>query len=155
MADVCRHGVVKWFDPVKKFGFVALTDPPEDALLHISQLSAEIDPASIPKNAPAVVEVAINEGKGLIVTRVISIEIKKGADCISESPDFIARGHVKWFNKAHRYGFVMCDADGADVYVHYAVMEKAGLTDLDTGQLVLVGVKSTKGRLRAVSIKLV
>ena len=45
------------------------------------------------------------------------------------------RGYVKWFNDAKGYGFIKQE-DGADVFVHYSVIEVEGFQALEENQEV-------------------
>ena len=55
-------------------------------------------------------------------------------------------GTVKFFNTEKGYGFIGPDDGGKDVFVHATALERAGLTTLDDGQPVWIGVvQGTKG----------
>jgi cold shock protein len=43
------------------------------------------------------------------------------------------RGVVRWFSNAHGYGFVQ-DKSGADVFVHFSVIDMPGFKSLADGQ---------------------
>lgn len=45
-------------------------------------------------------------------------------------------GVVSWFNEPKGFGFITDDADGRDVFVHYAEIQAAGFQTLDPGQRV-------------------
>jgi len=47
----------------------------------------------------------------------------------------VAQGKVKWFNNQKGYGFIESDI-GADVFVHYSVIEGDGYKTLVEGQAV-------------------
>lgn len=47
----------------------------------------------------------------------------------------MAQGKVKWFNNQKGYGFIESDI-GADVFVHYSVIEGDGYKTLVEGQAV-------------------
>ena len=46
----------------------------------------------------------------------------------------MATGTVKWFNATKGYGFIQPDDGGADVFVHIAAVERAGMRSLNEGQ---------------------
>lgn len=48
----------------------------------------------------------------------------------------MAQGSVKWFNAEKGYGFIAQDGGGADVFVHYSVIETDGYRSLEEGQRV-------------------
>ena len=47
----------------------------------------------------------------------------------------MAQGTVKWFNAEKGYGFITPDT-GADVFVHYSVIEGRGFRSLNEGERV-------------------
>jgi cold shock protein len=66
----------------------------------------------------------------------------------------MATGVVKWFNPAKRFGFIKPDDGASDVFVHMSALEEAGIHMLDEGQKVQYELAENKGKMSAVSIKL-
>ena len=157
-------GRVKWFDPVKGYGFIVpdVNEPPldgGDVLLHMSVLrSAGF--STVSENAYVVCE-AQQRDRGIQASRIISIDeqpasemqvddesgysIPTGADVADGA---LVPSRVKWFDKAKGFGFVNMHGDDADVFVHMEVLRRFGLPDLDPGEAVLVrAVEGPRGRM--------
>jgi CspA family cold shock protein len=49
-------------------------------------------------------------------------------------------GTVKWYNTTKRFGFIVLDNGGKEVFVHASVLSRAGLISLSEGQRVFVSV---------------
>jgi CspA family cold shock protein len=59
-------------------------------------------------------------------------------------------GTVKWYNVAKGFGFIVRDGGGKDV----SALDRAGITGLNEGQRVFVGVTDGQKGPEAVSIQL-
>ncbi len=157
-------GRVKWFDPVKGYGFIVPEeDHPElaggDVLLHMSALRMA-GFSTVSENAFVVCE-AQKRDRGIQASRIISIDEQPATEIeIFDQDAFpmptgadVAGGalipsRVKWFDKAKGFGFVNMHADDADVFVHMEVLRRFGLPDLDPGEAVLVrAVEGPRGRM--------
>ena len=65
----------------------------------------------------------------------------------------MARGTVKWFNSQKGYGFIQPQGGGKDVFVHISAVEKAGLGNLNEGQVVEYEEVANKGKTSAENLK--
>ena len=152
-------GHVKWFDPVKGFGFVVAEAGGPDILLHVNVLrnfgqSSVADGAGIEiavqrteRGAQAIdiyrIEPPVHEaGPPLADIAVLD------ADQLSTTPLEPAR--VKWFDKAKGFGFANVFGRSEDVFLHVEVLRRSGLSDLQSGEaLALRVVDGKRGRMAA------
>ena len=58
-------------------------------------------------------------------------------------------GTVKWFNSTKSYGFIQPQGGGKDVFVHISAVERAGLSNLNEGQVIDFEAVSNKGKTSA------
>ena len=161
------RGTVKWFNPIKGHGFVALSDGSGDVFLHASAL-AGIGITNLQPGETLEFRVALGQ-RGPQVTEVISVDsstavpsrpLPRGSEwSISDQqllePSAQEMGTVKWYNTARGFGFITRDAGGKDVFVHASALRRAGITGLDEGQRVLVGVTEGRKGAEATSIELI
>jgi cold shock protein len=161
------HGVVKWFNPDKGFGFVELSDGSGDAFLHGSVLAQSGINAVQPGET---LEVRVGPGhKGPHVTEIIRVDSSTAVPATPRRSNFGATtsngssadtavektGTVKWFNAERGYGFIALANSGKDVFVHVSALEKSGLTGLAEGQPVIVDVVEGRKGLEAARVRLV
>jgi cold shock protein len=64
----------------------------------------------------------------------------------------LAQGTVKWFNAEKGYGFIAQD-NGADVFVHYSVIEGGGFRSLNEGERVEFEIVQGAKGPQATSVK--
>ena len=155
---------VKWFNPEKGFGFVALADGSGDAFLHVATLEAAGFEALEPGTK---LRVQAGQGpKGRQVTTVLEVSsgapipanrtaIRHGSDIPDQSDSSVAEVHgtVKWFNSLKGFGFVGTEDGGKDVFVHITLLEKEGLREIVEGQKVFMRVQLRQKGREAISIK--
>jgi cold shock protein len=158
-------GKLKWYNRVKGYGFVELSDGSGDAFLHASALAGISVDALQPgvtiefRTAPA--------QRGVQVTEVISVDSSSAAPPrpprkSSRSPldrqpleaSVQEMGTVKWYNVAKGFGFIVLDGGGKDVFVHASALQRAGIMSLNEGQRVFVAVTEGRRGPEAASIQL-
>jgi cold shock protein len=62
-------------------------------------------------------------------------------------------GTVEWYNATKGFGFIVRDGGGKDVFVYVSALEQAGITSLNEGQRVFVGVAEGRKGPEAASIQ--
>ncbi|MEM8980670.1 MAG: cold shock domain-containing protein [Pseudomonadota bacterium] len=138
-------GRVKWFDPVKGFGFVVADAGGPDILLHANVLR-NFGQGSVADDAR--IDVAVQETqRGIQATEVLAIEPPDSTansglqDLIGLDPEDIEStplepARVKWFDKGKGFGFANVFGRSEDVFIHIEVLRASGLADLQPGEAV-------------------
>jgi CspA family cold shock protein len=164
--DESVRGTVKWFNPIKGYGFVALSDGSGDAFLHASAL-AGIGITNLQPGETIELRVAFGQ-RGPQVTEVIRIDRTTGAPPRPPRRSFRSQpvrqpleasiqemGTVKWYNAVKGFGFIVRDGGGKDIFVHFSALHRVGITHLNEGQRVLVDVTEGLKGPEAASIQVV
>lgn len=143
------QAVVKWFDPLKGFGFVVVGDT--EAFLHVSRLKAS-GLSDLPEGSE--ITVRLGPGKrGPEVTEVVEVgalgsalstrrapDTRRPHATVQDTPEEELVGSVKWYNSSKGFGFVAVGDGRKDVFVSGRVLERSGLNDLPEGRRVKMKV---------------
>lgn len=150
-------GSVKWFDPVKGFGFVVADGGGPDILLHANVLR-NFGQSSVADGARIEIDVQ-DTARGVQAVEVFQIEPPAGSDAamladFEEIDPEVMRNaplepsRVKWFDKAKGFGFANVFGRNEDVFIHIEVLRRSGLADLQPGEAVCLRViEGKRGRM--------
>jgi cold shock protein len=155
------HGQVKWFDPVKGFGFIVGDGTSSDILLHANVLR-NFGQSSIADGARITVRVQ-ETARGVQAVEVISVEPPAtGSFPLTEdaglaTPEAIAAqplepARVKWFDKGKGFGFANVFGKQDDVFIHVEVLRSSGFADLQPGEAVCLRIIDGKRGRMAVQV---
>ena len=158
---------VKWYNPDKGFGFVALADGSGDAFLHV-RVVEQSGHDSVPPGAT--LEVRAGPGqKGMQVTEILSLDTstagqeqprrprpdRPGYQPSADRPTTEETGTVKWYNHMKGFGFIGPDQGGKDIFVHATALEGSGIMGLAEGQRVAVEAADGQKGPEAISLRLI
>jgi cold shock protein len=150
-------GKVKWFDPVKGFGFIVSDEGGPDILLHANVLR-NFGQGSVADGAR--ISVAVQQTpRGVQAAEIMRIDAPEpGAFPLQDdgghlTPDAIAAqplepARVKWFDKGKGFGFANVFGRPEDVFIHVEVLRQSGLADLAPGEAVALRImQGRRGRM--------
>jgi CspA family cold shock protein len=66
----------------------------------------------------------------------------------------MSTGTVKWFSVARKYGFIVPDEGGKDIFLHMSALNTADITSLDDGARVSFELEEASERRSAVNLAL-
>jgi cold shock protein len=153
------RGQVKWFDPVKGFGFVVSDEGGPDILLHVNVLR-NFGQSSVADGAGIEVVTHRTE-RGVQAVEIVSITppARDEAPVLTDFADLdedvihnapLEPARVKWFDKSKGFGFANVFGRSEDVFLHIEVLRQSGLADLQPGEaLAMRVIEGKRGRMAA------
>jgi CspA family cold shock protein len=153
------RGQVKWFDPVKGFGFVVSDEGGPDILLHVNVLR-NFGQSSVADGAGIEVVTHRTE-RGVQAVEIVSITppARDEAPVLTDFADLdedvihnapLEPARVKWFDKSKGFGFANVFGRSEDVFLHIEVLRQSGLADLQPGEALAIRViEGKRGRMAA------
>ena len=161
--------LVKWFMPMKGYGFLKPEDGSPDVFCHVSAVEAS-GRETLPQGAVVTCEIAPGD-RGPQVSRILAVDPPAAGHGPAERSRPFDDGYpvqqpgastsavvelpatVKFFDPARGFGFVVPDAGGREVFVHSSIVFRSGMTDMEPGQRVLVRAESVPRGLQAAEIE--
>ena len=149
-------GTVKWFDPVRGYGFlVPKSGEGSDILVHFTVVR-DTGRRTLPEGATLTCAVVARD-RGRQARRIIDIDLTtaigpdpetvaaRASDRVDPQAMIAAAGSyedvtVKWFNRLKGFGFVIRPGSATDIFVHMETVRRAGLVELEPGQALRVRV---------------
>ena len=147
-------GHVKWFDIDKGFGFLVLEDGGGDVLLHANVLK-NFGRTSVSEDTKIEFEF-LETDKGRQVSKIYNIlnsedikNPKKNDHSVNKITDVdFYPARVKWFNKSKGFGFANIFKSNDDIFLHIETLKRSGLSDLETGEaIVLTVTEGPRGKM--------
>ncbi len=168
------RGRVKWFDPVKGFGFIVSSEVEGDVLIHRSVIQEYGSTTVLAEGAKVDVS-CVQKVRGLQARKLYSVEFDpsmgnghaSGANgaakrtmrareiVIPEAVGPAFEAECKWFSRPKGYGFVVATTGGEDIFVHMDTLRRCNVRELRQGQRVLVRVAASERGLMATEINIV
>jgi CspA family cold shock protein len=151
------RGQVKWFDPVKGFGFVVSDDGGPDILLHVNVLR-NFGQSSIADGAGIEI-VTHRTDRGVQAVQIVSITPpeRDNSPLLTDFADLdeeemrnakLEPARVKWFDKGKGFGFANVFGRPEDVFLHIEVLRQSGLSDLQSGEAIAMRIiEGKRGRM--------
>lgn len=167
-------GTVKWFHRVRGFGFITRDDTVDDVFVHYSSLKPTSINLMRSKNRLNLMDkekvqfdvVKTTDGfeatnvvgkNGYLIIDIIAYKREITPFDLEIINDARVTGKVKWFNVKIKYGFIHCDYNNEDVFVHASAIIKNNpnkyKASLSEGEPVEFDIlKRADGKLEAVNV---
>ena len=144
-ANFVISGTVKWFDPVKGFGFIEPVEGGPDVLLHANVLR-NYGVNSVSEGSRLEVNTRRSD-HGVQAFEVHSITPPAGATDDGpvvrfndiEKTDLVP-ARIKWYSSVKGYGFANAYGHSEDIFVAASVLRECGLAEVSDGEAVCLKI---------------
>ncbi|NNF72643.1 MAG: cold shock domain-containing protein [Rhodobacteraceae bacterium] len=145
-------GLVKWYDPVKGFGFFVDEESGADVLIPASALQAYGRQTLADDSWVEVFCVETSRGlqtREILVVEAPQTPFEDAVEGLSEAEyvsDEFRPARVKWFELDKGYGYAQVFGETRDCFFHVTALIRAGFRGVEEGEAILIRVaEGTKG----------
>ena len=177
-------GTVKFFNAGKGFGFIQPDDGSADVFVHASALERS-GVQELRENDRVTFEIEEDRRSGKLAAVSLQVTGSGSGSGFASRPDQRSQsnfrphgsasrpaggargavprqmegsgsGTVKWFNMTKGFGFIQSHQGGDDVFVHISAVERAGLRDLQEGEIVSYDIERDRrtGKAAATNLRI-
>jgi len=133
---------VKWFDPLRGFGFLTMGEGTEDIFVHQRDLQANTRTLGNGETVSFTYTMENGKPKAKEVTNPNVALLQKGEHASLTNAQYAARlatdptlklGRVKWWDMKKGYGFITPTDNSQEVFVHQSEVQSTGFRALHEG----------------------
>ncbi len=146
-------GVVRWFNPVKGFGFIARDDGGKDIFVHRNAVAAS-GLETLADEQPVSFEITEGKnGRNCATNLEIRTTSKQPAMHMIGGTEHRVFGVIIWFDPTKGFGYIVRSDDGDDVFVHANQLRESGINNHPTkGQTLSFRVQAGRKGPHAIDI---
>jgi CspA family cold shock protein len=131
------HGIVRWFDAERGFGFLAPDDGSPDVFVHASEIVGD-GGSKVLREGQAVEFEAGKNDRGPQALRVRGSAEQAAGGAVG------LLGTINWYEPTKGYGFASPDGGGPDIFVHSSAIVTGGVVT-DGQRVAFVVVEGERG----------